>query len=252
MTTSYAVTPVAAPHDSTLHDSTLHDSTRHDSTQHEVGGEQRSRIGWRLGATALVVGAVGNTAQAVLSQVLGERPESVAGQVALANEHPTLMLTMCVVGTVAVPFMAVGFLAAAQELRRSASRTGLAAGLLLLLGMWGFLAVQVTGLVGSLALLDPEGAQAAAWLDGIASEPLLAALFGIPFLAGCVLGMLTLTLGLLVTGAVPRWIPASWLVFILLDFSIGDVGPVDPHWLYLAGAVGLAAHLAGRRRRAVA
>ena len=56
--------------------------------------------------------------------------------------------------------------------------------------------------------------------------------------------MLTLSIGLLVKGAgVPRWIPASWLAFILLDFSIGAVGPVDPHWLYLLGAVGFAVHL---------
>jgi hypothetical protein len=57
--------------------------------------------------------------------------------------------------------------------------------------------------------------------------------------------MLTLTIGLLVKGCgVPRWIPGAWLVFIVLDFSVGGVGPVDPHWLYLAGAVGLAVHLA--------
>jgi hypothetical protein len=43
---------------------------------------------------------------------------------------------------------------------------------------------------------------------------------------------------------VPRWIPATWVAFIVLDFSIGAVGPVDPHWLYFLGAVGLAVHLA--------
>ena len=94
-------------------------------------------------------------------------------------------------------------------------------------------------------MLDPDGGMAAAeWMHGLDSSPLLAVVFGIPFMAGCVLGMLTLTIGLLVKGAgVPRWIPAAWLAFIVLDFSIGGVGPVDPHWLYFAGAVGLAHHV---------
>ena len=81
--------------------------------------------------------------------------------------------------------------------------------------------------------------------------PLLGAVFGMPFMVGAVLGMLTLTLGLLVKSAgVPRWIPALWLAFIVLDFSIGAVGPVDPHWLYLVGAVGLAHHITRDRGRA--
>ena len=50
----------------------------------------------------------------------------------------------------------------------------------------------------------------------------------------------------LVRGGVPRWIPGLWMLFIVWDFTIGAVGPVDPHWLYLAGAVGLAAHLVRR------
>ena len=83
-----------------------------------------------------------------------------------------------------------------------------------------------------------------ALLFALALVALLGAVFGFPFMIGCVFGMLTLTIGLLVKGAgVPRWIPAAWLVFILLDFSIGAVGPIDPHWLYFAGALGLAHHV---------
>ena len=211
-----------------------------------VPSEPRTRIGWRLGAVGLVVGAAGNTAQAAMSQLLGDRPESIADQVRLANEHPTLLTAMVVAGTVAVPFMAVGFLAAAQELRHKARKTSFAAAGLLLLGMWGFLAIQIAGLMSSIALRDPEGAAAAAFLDELGDHPLTGVIFGLPFMVGCVIGMLTLTIGMLVTGVVPRWIPAAWLVFILLDFSVGAIGPVDPHWLYLAGAVGLAVHLVRR------
>jgi hypothetical protein len=199
----------------------------------------------RLAAGALVVGAAGNTLQAVLGQVIGGRPETLTEQVALATERTGLVLAMSLAGTLAVPFMAAGFVAAAHLLARRARKTGIVAGTLLVLGMWGFMAVQTTELIQITAMLDGAGGMAAAeWMQGIDSIPLLGVVFGIPFMAGCVLGMLTLTIGLLVKGAgVPRWIPASWLLFILLDFSIGAVGPVDPHWLYFAGAVGLAHHV---------
>jgi len=213
-------------------------------------GAHRTTIGWRAGAVALALGAALNTAQAALGQVLGERPDAVADQIALANERTGLVAAGVLVGTVAVPFMAVGFLAAAQELRRRAPRTAYVAATFLLLGMWGFLAMHVAEVVQLVAMLEPGGREAALWMDGLESEPLLGVLFGFPFMIGCVVGMVTLSIGMLVTNVVPRWIPALYLVFIVLDFSVGAVGPVDPHWLYLAGALGLATHLVRNRRSA--
>ena len=202
-------------------------------------------FGPRFAAAALVLGAGGNTLQPLLGQLLGGRPETVAEQATLAAERTGLVTAMSLSGTLAVPFMALGFVAAAHLLARRARKTGIVAGTLLVLGMWGFLTVQTSELIQITALLDgPKGIAAAEWMQGLDSQPLLALLFGAPFMLGCVLGMLTLTIGLLVKGAgVPRWIPGAWLLFIVLDFSIGAVGPVDPHWLYFAGAVGLAHHL---------
>lgn len=215
-------------------------------TTEPVGTTTRVRpFGAALAATALVLGAAGNTAQAVMTQLLGGRPETIDDMVALAAESPTLVTAMSVTGTVALPFMALGFVAAAHLLARRARRTGRIAGTLLVLGMWGFLGLQLTGLVQIRALLDGEaGLAAATWMQGLREDSLLGALFALPFLAGTVIGMLVLTIGLLARGAgVPRWIPGVWLAFIVLDFTIGAVGPVDPHWLYLLGAVGLAHHV---------
>ncbi|MCP3421911.1 hypothetical protein [Nocardioides pinisoli] len=202
-------------------------------------------FGATLAAAGLVLGAAGNTAQAVMTQLLGGRPETIDDMVALATESPTLVTAMSVTGTVALPLMALGFIAAARLLARQARRTGRIAGTLLVLGMWGFLGLQLTGLVQIRALVDGEaGLAAATWMQSLQEDTLLGALFALPFMAGTVLGMLVLTIGLLVRGAgVPRWIPGAWLVFIVLDFTIGAVGPVDPHWLYLLGAVGLAHHV---------
>lgn len=202
-----------------------------------------SHIGPRLAAVSLVLGAGLNTAQSVLSELGGGRPDDVADQIVFAEQHTVLFLTMCIVGTVAVPFMALGFVAAAQELARRARVLGYVAGTLLVLGMWGFLAVQTAELIQTTTMLDPEGHAAAAYLDRLDESMVLNVVFGVWFLGGTVLGMLLLTIALLVRGGVPRWIPGAWLAFIVLDFSIGGVGPVDPHVLYLAGAVGLAVHL---------
>jgi hypothetical protein len=202
-------------------------------------------FGATFAATTLVLGAAGNTAQAVMTQLLGGRPETIDDMVTLAGQSPTLVTAMSVTGTVALPFMALGFAAAAHLLARRARRTGRVAGTLLVLGMWGFLGLQLTGLVQIRALVDGEaGLAAATWMQSLQQDPLLGVLFALPFMAGTVLGMLVLTIGLLVRGAgVPRWIPGTWLVFIVLDFTIGAVGPVDPHWLYLLGALGLAHHV---------
>ncbi|MGN6575311.1 MAG: hypothetical protein ACTHKG_06465 [Nocardioides sp.] len=206
---------------------------------------RRAPFGPKLAATALVLGAGGNTLQPLLGHLAGGRPDTVSEQAALAAEHTGLVLGMSLSGTLAVPFMALGFVAAAHLLYRRAPRTAVVAGTLLLLGMWGFMAVQTTELLQVVAVLDgPYGMAAAEWMQSLDSSWVLNAVFGLPFMLGCVLGMLTLTIGLLVKGAgVPRWIPAAWLAFILLDFSIGAVGPVDPHWLYFLGALGFAAHI---------
>jgi hypothetical protein len=200
-------------------------------------------FGARLAAVGLVVGASGNTLQAALGNAV-ERPDEVADQIRVFNEHEALFTTMHLSGTLAVPFMAIGFITAAHLLARRAPRTGWAAGTLLVLGMFGFLAIQVAELIQLTAMLDPSGEAAATYLHGMDGNLLLAVTFGAPFMIGAPLGVIVLSIGLLVVGArVPRWIPATWLVFILLDFSIGAVGPVDPHWLYLVGAIGLAHHV---------
>lgn len=201
-------------------------------------------VGRRLAVAGLVVGATLNTAEAVLGQLLPERPEAVADQLAGVAEHTVLFGTRAVVGTLAVPFMAVAFLAAARVLATRAPRTALASGALLLAGMWGFLGVHVVGLLQLPASRAEDLGAAAGVLEAAQADPVLGALFMLPFLAGCTAGMVVLTTGLLRTGAVPRWIPACWLAFIVLDFTVGAVGPVDPHWLFLAGALGLAAHVA--------
>ncbi len=196
----------------------------------------------RVGPTALVVGAVGNLASAVLTPLLGERPVGLAEQVAGVADRPVAFAAIMGVGALAVPPLAVGLVWAARLLRRRMPRTATAAAGLLVAGMWGLFAVHLLALAQLVAALSADRAGAVAALTALESSPILPVLVFVPFLAGCVLGIATLASGLLRTGVVARWIPVCLLAFLVLDFGVGRVGPVDPHWLFVAGAVGLALH----------
>jgi hypothetical protein len=209
-------------------------------------------VGRRLAVTGLVVGSVLNTAEAALLQFLPERPEELVDQLALVGEHTAVFTTRLVTGTVAIPFMAIAFLAAAGLLATRMRKTAYTAGALLLAGMWGFVGIHLMGYLQLPASGAADLDAAADLLHAAEAHPVFLALFLAPFLLGTTLGMVTLTVGMLRSGVVARWIPAVWLAFIVLDFSVGAVGPVDPHWLWLAGALGLAVHIArsGQRRGA--
>ena len=199
-------------------------------------------FGRTIAATALVIGAGLNTAESVLGRaLLGEKPEKSTELMALLAQNEGTRTLVSVLGTLAIPFMFAGFIALAHLLRRGARRTANAALALLGLGMWGFLGMHIVSLTEVPVLRAVGVEQAAAVMDEIQSTPLLGALFLVPFLAGTFVGMVTLALGLLKTRVLPGWIPAALLTFIVLDFSVGPVGLVDPHWLWLAAAAGAAA-----------
>jgi hypothetical protein len=105
-------------------------------------------------------------------------------------------------------------------------------------GTLGFLGMHVLMLVKyALAGMDDRSA-AVAVLEHLDAAPLL--LLIVPFLLGMFGGVATLTVGLFRSAGIPRWVPACWALFLPLDLFAAGAGPVDPHWLFLAGAVGIA------------
>jgi hypothetical protein len=196
----------------------------------------------RVGPAALVAGAAGNLASAVLVPLLGERPEGLAEQVAAVADRPLAFGAVMGLGALALPPLALGLVWAARLLRPRMPRTSTAAAGLLVAGMWGLFGVHLLALAQLPAALAADRAGAVAALAALETSPVLPVLVFVPFLAGCVLGLATLAVALLRTGGVARWIPLCWLAFLVVDFGVGRVGPVDPHWLFLAGAAGLALH----------
>jgi hypothetical protein len=193
----------------------------------------------RAGAWALVAGAALNTGQAVLLRAVGSG-DTPAAKLADADAHPWLMLTMVLGGLLGVVLLLVGLQHAVRVVRPHAPRTARVASALTFAGALGFLGVHVLMLVTwALAGMEDRAAALAA-LEHLEAAPVLLVVVA-PFLLGMFGGVAALTVGLVRTAGVPRWVPACWALFLPLDLLAADAGPVDPHWLFLAGAIGIAA-----------
>ena len=196
----------------------------------------------RLGPIALVAGAALNTAQAVLLRAIGTG-DAPAAQLADADAHPGAVLTMILLGLLGVVLLVVGLQHTARLVRPHAPRTARVGAVLTFVGTLGFLGMHALMLVTyALAGMDDRSA-ALAVLEHLETAPVLLVLVA-PFLLGMFGGVAALTVGLLRSSGVPRWVPACWALFLPLDLFAAGATPVDPHWLFLAGAVGVA--LTGR------
>ena len=200
----------------------------------------------RTGAYALVAGAALNTAQAVLMRTVTSG-DSPADKLADVDAHPVLVLTMILSGLLGVVLLLVGLQHTARVVRQHAPRTARAGSALTFVGTLGFLGMHAVMLV-TYALADMEDrAAAVAVLEHLERTPVLLVLVA-PFLLGMFGGLAALTVGQFRSGGVPRWAPACWALFLPLDLFAAGATPFDPHWLFLAGALGIA--LAGRRAAA--
>jgi hypothetical protein len=194
------------------------------------------------GALALVAGAALNTAQAVLLRSFSTG-DSPAARLADGDAHPGTVLAMVLTGLLGVVLLVVGLQHAARVVRPHAPRTAQVGAGLAFVGTLGFLGVHALMLVTYALVGMEDRAAALAVLEHLESAPVLLVLFA-PFLLGMFGGVAVLTVGLFRSAGVPRWVPACWALFLPLDVFAAGATPVDPHWLFLAGAVGVA--LAGR------
>jgi hypothetical protein len=195
----------------------------------------------RAGLYALVAGAALNTAQAVLMRSFSSG-DSPAARLADGDAQPGMVLAMILTGLAGVVLL----LSASSTPPASSGRTPphrarrRRADLRRTLG---FLGVHALMLVTVRPRRDGGPAAALAVLEHLETAPVLLVLFA-PFLLGMFGGVAALTVGLFRSAGVPRWVPACWALFLPLDLLAAGASPVDPHWLFLAGAVGIA--LAGR------
>ena len=193
-----------------------------------------------LAAGLVITAAVLNGIESIGTRaLLPARPDDTAEMLQLVADHRATYTALVVVGTLAVPLMAAAFVLLTRIAAERARRTATAARVLLLAGMWGFLGMHVVNLVQvplSAVSVRAEGVVA---LDALVESPVLGLLFLAPFLVGTALGLLLLVVALFRSSA-PRWIPATMLAFLVVDFGLRNGGPVDAHWLWIAASLGIA------------
>jgi hypothetical protein len=195
-------------------------------------------IGRRLAVGALVVGSALNLAEAIVNRVVGEGA-SVASSLDAWAAHPTLGAIGLAIGTLAVPFLILALIAMAQLIRPRMPRLGATAMGFGFVGGLGFLGIHAVSVIDHAAADQPDRGAMVALLES-AQNSSLGLLIVVPFMLGMAGSVLLTSIGYLRTRVVPLWIPAVFLLFLVLDFGGFPTGPVDPHWLFVAASLGVA------------
>ncbi|MGY1913979.1 hypothetical protein [Blastococcus sp. SYSU DS0973] len=215
------------------------DATR--ATTHaaeEPPAARSAPFGRRTAIVCLTVGATLNLVEAITGRLVGGN-ESVAAWFDAWAAHPTLATVGLTAGTLAVPFLLLGFVAMAQLIRPRMPRLGTTVAFLCYIGGLGFYGMHGLMVMQYVALDHPDRAAMVSLVEQVQSSP-MSILVLLPFLIGIPLGVLLAGVGFFRTRAVPRWVAAALILFIVVDFSPISTGPVDPHWLFLAASLGVA------------
>jgi hypothetical protein len=133
----------------------------------------------------------------------------------------------------------------AQLFRPRMPRLGASSMVLALVGTFGFFGIHAVSVYDHVAAGQPDRGAMVALVES-AQNSTLGLLIVMPFMLGMAGSVLLNAIGLLRTRVVPIWMPVVLLAFLVLDFGGFPVGPVDPHWLFVAASFGLAVAVARR------
>lgn len=146
----------------------------------------------------------------------------------LRTEQLTLMVSAL--------FMPLGLLGLAQVTRWSAPRLTLVGTPLMLWGMWGFHNILAGGYLFGAAAIDVLGIeQTVAYNEGLMTDPGAGLVALLPHLVGSFLGVLLLTIAAWRSGCFPRAACALVVAFLVWDFFLVPVGPLEAHLLLAVG-----------------
>jgi hypothetical protein len=137
-------------------------------------------------------------------------------------------------------FMPLGLLGVAHVCRFRASVLTAIAAPLVVWGMWGFGNVLAMGYVaGTVAPSVLSVDQAVALEDGLGGHPGTVATALVPHLIGSFLGLVLLSAAAWRSGAFPRTPVVLLIAFLVWDFLLPPLGPVDAHVLLVVAWVWL-------------
>ncbi len=189
----------------------------------------------RAAGACLVLAALTNGLSQYLGHlVVGDRDFSE--QIRWGAENLAFQRTEQMVLVASALFMPLGLLGVAQVTRWSAPRLTLVAVPLMLWGMWGFHNILTMGYVVGTAGPPIIGVDTAvAFNDELVSDPGAAVLALLPHLVGSFLGVLLLSVAAWRSGRFPRGACALVVAFLVWDFFLVPVGPLEAHLLLAVG-----------------
>lgn len=190
----------------------------------------------RRGAAAcLVLAALSNgLSQYVGHLVIGDL--DWVDQVRWGVGHLAFQRTEQSLLVVSALFMPLGLLGLAQVTRWSSPRLTLVAVPLMLWGMWGFHNILAIGYITGTAAPQIIGLPVAVQLnEEMVRDPGAALLGLLPHLLGSFIGILLLTIAAWRCGRFPRVACALVIAFLVWDYLLPPVGPLEAHLLLAVG-----------------
>lgn len=133
-------------------------------------------------------------------------------------------------------FMPLGLLGLAQVTRWTSPRLTLVGTPLMLWGMWGFHNILAGGYLFGAAAIDVLGIDAAVrYNEGLMTDAGAGLVALLPHLVGSFLGVLLLSIAAWRSGRFPRAACALVVAFLVWDFFLVPVGPLEAHLLLTVG-----------------
>jgi hypothetical protein len=170
--------------------------------------------------------------------------ESFGDQIAWGAEHPVAHAAEQTALVVSSLVMALGLLGLAHVSRFRAPVLTAVATPLVLWGMWGFGNVLAMGYVtGTVAPSVLPVEDAVALNEGLSGHAGTVATALVPHLVGSFLGLLLLSAAMWRSRAFPRLPVVLLAAFLVWDFALPTLGPVDAHVLLVVAWVWLGVHL---------
>lgn len=194
------------------------------------------------GLALIAAGLLNGLPQAVIAAVTGDIgfDEQIAWGAEHATAH-TLEQSALVLSSLVMP---IGLLGLAHVCRFRAPVLTAVATPLVLWGMWGFANVLAMGYVsGTVAPSVLSVDDAVALNDGLVDHPGVVATALVPHLIGSFLGLVLLGVAAWRARAVPRTAVVLMIAFLVWDFLLPPLGPVDPHVLLVVAWVWMGVHL---------
>ena len=193
---------------------------------------------------SLVAAGLLNGLTQFLVEFFTQGHESFSDQIAWSRENALLHGAEQTALVVSSLVMLVGLLGVAQVCRYRAPVLTAIATPLVVWGMWGFGNVLAMGYVSGTVAPDVLSVdQAVALNDGLSSHPGVVAVALVPHLIGSFLGLVLLSVAIWRSRAFPRATAVLLAAFLVWDFGLPPLGPVDPHVLLVVAWVWMGVHL---------